>query len=116
MRKPIFLIHFLACIFLANAQENSQTADKNVVISNSKMEYRFVMGNAENPVQIKMEKSMVFTCESYRTNVPVAEFYNNYETIDDVDIYVDKSKKHGISPKYEYYRKHGIFYSDAHIC
>jgi len=116
MIKPIFLIFFLACLVQAYAQDNSQVADKNVVISNSKMEYRFVTGNAENPVQIKMEKSQVFTCESYRTDVPVTEFYNSYETIDDVDIYVDKSKKHGIVPRYEYYNVDGIFYSDAHIC
>ena len=116
MIRPLYFVLLLAGSIRLSAQNNSPGSHKNVVITNGKIEYRFVTGNSENPVQIKMEKSQVFTCESYRTEVSVGEFYNNYETIDDVDIYVDKSKKHGIVPKYDYYNVNGIFYSDAHIC
>ena len=73
-------------------------------------------GNAENPVQIKEESSRIYTCNSYRKDIPVVEFYNDINPIDDVDILVNGSKKHGIIPRYEYYNADGIFYSDAHVC
>ncbi len=44
------------------------------------------------------------------------ETYNDIESIDHVDIYVDESKKILIVPKYEDYNSNGIFYSDAHVC
>lgn len=46
----------------------------------------------------------------------MVEFYSDVETIDEVDIYVNDSKKNGIIPKYEYYNSDGVFYSDAHVC
>jgi transglutaminase-like putative cysteine protease len=38
------------------------------------------------------------------------------ERIDDIDIRVDDSKKHGIVPTNDYYSSEGIFYSDARVC
>ena len=73
-------------------------------------------GNSEHPVQIKEESSRIYTCNNYRTDIPVVEFYNDVVTIDDVDIYTNGSKKNGIIPKYEYYNSNGTFYSDAHVC
>lgn len=116
MIKPISTFFLLTLFLKISAQEDSQSPQKNIVISNSTIEYRFVTGNSDHPIQIKMESRQVFKCESYRTTMPVAEFYNNYETIDDVDIYINKSKKHDVVPKYEYYNVDGVFYSDAHIC
>ena len=116
MRKPVSAFFLLTLFLKISAQEDSQSPQKNIVISNSTIEYRFVTGNSDHPIQIKMESHQVFRCESYRTTMPVAEFYNNYETIDDVDIYINKSKKHDVVPKYEYYNADGVFYSDAHIC
>lgn len=115
MKKVVILILNLACVFFLSAQTSSDE-DKNIVISKSRKEYRFVKGNAENPVQIKEESSRIYTCNSYRKDIPVVEFYNDINPIDDVDILVNGSKKHGIIPRYEYYNADGIFYSDAHVC
>jgi transglutaminase-like putative cysteine protease len=117
----IFMKRFitLLCLALISAgatgQGNSQD-EKNAVISKSSRQFRFIKGDGINPVQIKELSSRTYACNSYRTSVPVAEFYNNVEKIEDVDIYVDGSKKHGIIPRYEYYSANDIFYSDAHVC
>lgn len=103
-------------ITLEVASQSETEDEKNIAILKSRREFKFVKGNTDNPVQIKEISTRVYTCNSYRTSMPVYEFYNNVETIDDVDILVDNSKKHGIIPKYDYYSADGIFYSDAHIC
>ena len=90
--------------------------EPNVVITNSKKEFKFVKGDGENPVQVKEENRRTYTCNSYRTDIGIVEFYSDVEKIDDVDIYVNDSKKTGIVPKYEYYNANGVFYSDAHVC
>jgi hypothetical protein len=115
MKKIILLSLVCTIPFLINAQSGPDD-DKNVVISLSKLEFKFVKGTAEHPVLIKEESRKTYACNSFRTDVVVAEFYNDIETVDDVDIEVDGSKKHGIKPKYEYYNSDGIFYSDAHVC
>lgn len=115
MKKIVTLTLNLACVFFLSAQTSSDE-DKNIVISKARKEYRFVKGNAENPVQIKEESSRIYTCNSYRKDISVVEFYNDINPIDDVDILVNGSKKHGIVPRYEYYNADGIFYSDAHVC
>lgn len=89
---------------------------KNVVISKSRKEFKFIKGTTENPVQVKQESRFTYACNSFRTEIPVVEFYNDVETIDDVDVYVNDSKKNGVVPKYEYYNTNGVFYSDAHVC
>jgi len=53
---------------------------------------------------------------NFRTVIPVAEFYDDKTSIDDVKIYVDGAKAKNVLPKYEYYSVDNIFYSDAHIC
>lgn len=115
MKKTIVLILlcFSGLTFFAQIGGDN---DKNVVISKCQREFKFVKGNTENPVQIRERSSRLYTCNNYRTDVQVAEFYNAYESIDDVSIYVNNSKKHNVSPNYEYYNADGIFYSDAHIC
>lgn len=114
MKKIGFFLVLVISVKIASAQNEDDP--KNVVILKSEKEFRFVRGNNEHPVQIKEISKTTYTCNSYRTDVPVAEFYNDMETIDDVSIHVDESKKHGIVPKYEYYNDNGIFYSDAHVC
>jgi uncharacterized protein YegL len=115
MKKIVILTLNLACVFFLSAQTSSDE-DKNIVISKARKEFRFVKGNAENPVQIKEESSRIYTCNSYRKDISIVEFYNDINPIDDVDILVNGSKKHGIVPRYEYYNADGVFYSDAHIC
>ncbi len=115
MKKIRLLALLLAVSGFIMAQPKTDE-DKNVVISKSKKEFRFVKGDAENPVQIKEETQRIFTCNSYRTDIAIVEFYNDKKKIDNVSIYVNDSKKHGIVPKYEYYNSDGIFYSDARVC
>lgn len=115
MKKNILLallfVHSLFCAAQTEADD-----DKNVVISKSTRVFKFVKGDASNPVQIKEESSRTYTCISYRTSIQVAEFYSDIEKIDDVAMYVSGSRKNTAFPKYEYYNVDGIFYSDAHVC
>lgn len=115
MKKLLIFCTLFGIVMQTTAQPGAED-EKNVTIIKSRREFRFVKGNATNPVQIKEISTRIYSCNSYRTSIPVVEFYNNVETIDDVDIRVDDSKKHGITPQYEYYTADGIFYSDAHIC
>ncbi len=98
------------------AAQSPDTDNKNIVISQSRKEFRFVKGPDETPVQVKEKSNRTYYCNSYRADIPVVEFYNDMERIDDVDILVDQSKKHGIIPKHDYYSSEGIFYSDARVC
>jgi len=112
-------IFFCILLFTSSQFLDAQTTpadDKNVVITSSKKEFRFIKGNTERPVQIKEETSRIYTCNNYRTDIPIVEFYSDVTSIDDVDIYTNGSKKNGITPKYEYYNSNGTFYSDAHVC
>jgi hypothetical protein len=115
MRKLLLFVLCISCQTMLNAQEN-QDDQKNVVISKSTRKFSFVKGDAEHPVQIKEESTRTYRCNSYRTEIPVVELYDDQETIDNVSILVAGSKKHGISPKHDYYQTEGIFYSDARIC
>ncbi|RYY61414.1 MAG: transglutaminase domain-containing protein [Chitinophagaceae bacterium] len=90
--------------------------DNNVRISESRREFRFVKGNSANPVQVQEQSTRTYYCNSYRTEIPIVEFYSDVEKIDDVEILVDQSRKHGVTPRYEYYNSDGIFYSDARVC
>jgi len=96
--------------------QDPKTDNKNIVISQSNKEFRFVKGNGDSPVQVKEKSTRTYFCNNYRTDIPVAEFYNDMERMDDVDILVDQSKKHGIVPTNDYYSSEGIFYSDARVC
>ena len=112
--KCVFALMLFACLSV-RAQTVSDD-DKNVVISKAKRAFKFVKGTADHPVQVKEETDRTYTCNNYRTDIPVVEFYNDVETMDDVNIYVSESRKHGIWPRYEYYNADGVFYSDAHVC
>src|SRR5688500_8140114 len=96
--------------------QSSETDNKNIVISQSRKEFRFVKGNGDSPVQVKEKNTRTYFCNDYRTDIPVAEFYNDMERMDDVNILVDQSRKHGIVPSNDYYSSDGIFYSDARVC
>src|SRR5215471_6058661 len=115
MKKISATICLLGLANVVLAQTNSGEGT-NIVISKCNREFNFVKGNSEHPVQIREESRRVYTCNSYRADVPITEFYSDVETIDDVDIRVNESKKNGISPKYDYYNADGVFYSDARVC
>jgi hypothetical protein len=90
--------------------------DSNVVISSAKDNYEFVYSKKDNGVKIEQAIHTTYLCNSFRTSVPVVEFYDDKTSIDEVKIYVDGSKAKYITPKYEYYSINNIFYSDAHVC
>jgi hypothetical protein len=113
MRKnPKTLLAALAFVSFAYGAEK----DSNVVISNAKISYSFDHNKKENSVTVKEEMTTTYNCMSYRTSVPIAEFYDDKTSIDDVKAYVDGSKARNVVPQYEYYSVNNIFYSDAHIC
>src|SRR5215467_9969067 len=107
MKKFTTTTCLMAFVCLLNAQTNSSD-DKNVVISKCSREFNFVKGKSDHPVQIKEESKRVYSCKSYRNDVLISELYSDIENIDDVDIYVNDSKKTGITPKYDYYSADGI--------
>ena len=115
MRIFQILTYVALSINILFAQAN-MAESKNVVISKSTREFRFVKGDREHPVQVKEETSRVFSCTGYRTEIPVTEFYDGMSTIDDVTVWVDDSRKNGVTPKFDYYSVNGIFFSDTRIC
>ncbi|MBX9784879.1 MAG: DUF3857 domain-containing protein [Chitinophagaceae bacterium] len=112
--SAIFCIVVLYAVSFAHLKHSEE--DANISILKSVRVFRFVKGTAENPVLIKEEHARTYTCKKYRTDVSFVELYNSIETIDEVNIRVDGSKRHGIEPAYEYYNRDGIFYSDEHVC
>lgn len=115
MKKFLLALILLNLSIFSKAQDN-ESGDNNITIKKSERTFTFVKGNGAHPVQIKEEDRKVYFCNNYRTEIPVVEFYNDMETIDDVDIYTNGSKKNGIFPKFDYYNPDGIFYSDARVC
>jgi transglutaminase-like putative cysteine protease len=115
MKISMLSLLLLTINSLAFAQ-SGYDIDGNVVISSSKRSFSFAKGNSDHPVQIKEESDRMYTCNNYRTDIPIVEFYSDVVSVDDVDIYTNGSRKNGIVPKYEYYDADGTFYSDAHVC
>lgn len=114
MRKLLLLLIFFSAANFLLAQDAE--TDNNITIQKSIREFRIVKGNDAHPVQIKEESQKIYFCNNYRTEIPVVEFYNDMTSIDDVKIFTNGSKKHGIVPMYDYYSADGIFYSDARVC
>ncbi len=115
MKRLLLIITLLNATTLLSAQDTEST-DNNITIKNSEREFRFVKGNDAHPVQIKEESHKTYYCNSYRTDIPIVEFYNDMVTINDVKILTNGSKRNGVTPKYDYYSANGIFYSDARVC
>ena len=112
-----YLIAVLIAAFpLFIVAQNTGEDNNNIVLSNVSRTFQFVKGNRDHPVQVREESQRTYYCNNYRSDVQVVEFYNDNETIDDLGITVNGSRRHGITAKYEYYSSAGIFYSDAHVC
>lgn len=114
--KKILLLTLLVAIGKLLFSQIGEEVDNNITISKSIQEFSFVKGDGAHPVQIKEESRKTYLCNNYRTDIPVLEFYNDMVKIEDVNILVNGSKKHGIIPQNEYYSVDGVFYSDARIC
>lgn len=78
--------------------------------------YEFVWQKSKGAVQVKQDLNTSYFCNSYRTSIPVAEWYDNETSIDGVDFTVDGKKTKDIKPQYSYYSVDDYFYSDEHIC
>ena len=91
MKQQLLLITILvfAC---KNSWANLPGKDSNVVISSSKEYYEFGFSKRNNMVQVTEKLNTVFYCSAYRTTVPVAEFYDERTSIDNVAIEVDGKK------------------------
>ncbi len=114
MRSTLLMAILLLSNLLLQAQEESE--ENNVVLTKVTRTFKFVAGNSENPVQVKEVSNRLYTCINYRSRAGFTEFYNDTETIDDVNILIDNSKKHNVYPKYDYYDVDGLFFSDARVC
>lgn len=109
-----FLINFTlfcSCTLLAFSQDDK----KNITIQNATEEYRFVKGNTVNPVQVKIKTNTTYSCNEYRTSLPVVEQYNEQIEINDVEVRINGDKLKNFRPATDYYSVDGIFYSDARI-
>ena len=76
MKLPVLMVVMLTITHTLTAQINPEDK-KNVVISKSVRQFSFVKGNSINPVQIKEESDRTYTCNNYRTDIPIVEFYND---------------------------------------
>jgi hypothetical protein len=109
----IFFLFFLPEIRAQEGDED-ENASRNIAITNYTREFRFETGTKDNPVVIKEVSTREYVCKSYRTQVTIAEFFDEEVTVDDINIQVD-SKRYNYKPTPEYYEIDGIFYSDAKV-
>jgi hypothetical protein len=105
---------FLLCFSVQHSF--AQDHDKNVVISKATESYAFVRGNKTNPVRVKQELSTRYACNDFRTALPIAEFYNDQVTLDDVEARADGDRLRNLKVVNDFYGSDGIFYSDARVC
>jgi len=105
-------------VLLANfCFAQTETLDnKNVTIPLSKDEYTFVYNKKQNRVEVKQTQFQSYLCNQIRILVPIAETYNNNVTIDNIEIRTNGFKNKSIIPKYDYYSRDDIFFSDVRIC
>ena len=115
MKYPFtFWVVLLCCVKVYAG--NIVAKDSNIVISSSKDVYEFVYDKSSNSVEVKETLATNYLCNNFRSSLQVVEFYNNEETIDNVDFSVDGKKPKDIKPIYSYYQIDDYFYSDAHVC
>jgi Transglutaminase-like superfamily/Domain of Unknown Function with PDB structure (DUF3857) len=106
----------LPAMLFFSLQAFTQADSKNISISSLKEKIEFEKGDKENPVLIRHSFETVYTCNEFRTNTQVVEFYNDEQSIDDVDIYVNDKKSTKYIPIHqEAYSSEGIFYSDQKV-
>jgi transglutaminase-like putative cysteine protease len=109
-------IFFTLFLLSVSSRSFCRDRDSNIVVSDSKELYEFVWQKSGNSVEVKQNINTSYFCNDYRTIVPIAEFYDNKTSIDDVDFTVDGKKPRDIRPQYSYYSVDDYFYSDEHVC
>jgi Transglutaminase-like superfamily/Domain of Unknown Function with PDB structure (DUF3857) len=118
MNKPLIAVKctvFIGMLLMVQAAF-PQSEDKNITITSLKEKIEFEKGDKQHPVLIKHSFETVYLCNDFRTSTDIVEFYNDQESIDDVDVFVNEKKVTKYIPVHqEYYSSQGIFYSDQKV-
>src|SRR5689334_16720922 len=100
MIKNLGISLLASCFFAINAYATK--ADSNIVIASARVDYNFEYNRKSNQVNIQQQSTTTYLCNSYRTTIPITEFYDDRSSIDEVKIYVNGSKARDIIPEYSY--------------
>ena len=93
-----------------------QEDSKNIIISSLKEKIEFEKGDKEHPVLIRHSTETVYLCNDFRSTTPIVESYDDEESIDEVDIFVNEKKvTKYVQVHREPYSSEGIFYSDQKV-
>jgi Transglutaminase-like superfamily/Domain of Unknown Function with PDB structure (DUF3857) len=112
IKHQTFLIGLLLAAKTAFPQDDS----KNIIISSLKEKIEFEKGDKEHPVLIRHSTETVYLCNDFRTATPIVESYDDEESIDDVDVFVNERKvTKYVQVHREPYSSEGIFYSDQKV-
>lgn len=112
IKHQTFLIGMLLAAKTALAQDDS----KNIIISSLKEKIEFEKGDKEHPVLIRHSTETVYLCNDFRSTTPIVESYDDEESIDDVDVFVNERKvTKYVQVHREPYSSEGIFYSDQKV-
>lgn len=104
------LVCCLTSLFFSSSPSFSQTKDDNVVITYREEVYTFEASNGN--LVIRETTNSNYSCLQMRERVQVAEFYNDYISIDNFRVKGLFSPK----PQYQQYTPNGVFYSDSKVC
>jgi transglutaminase-like putative cysteine protease len=114
-RLTMHQILFLG-LLLAAKTAFPQEESKNIIISSLKEKIEFEKGNKEHPVLIRHSTETVYLCNDFRSTTPIVESYDDEESIDDVDVFVNEKKvTKYVQIHREPYSSEGIFYSDQKV-
>jgi len=107
----------LITLFLQTLQAFSQSSThKDITIESLKEKIEFEKGTKSNPVLIKHSVETSYKCNDYCTSTLYVESFNDQESIEDVDIFVNGKKvTKNIAIQQEAYSSEGIFYSDQKV-
>ncbi len=112
IKHQTFLIGMLLAAKTALPQDDS----KNIIISSLKEKIEFEKGDKEHPVLIRHSTETVYLCNDFRSTTPIVESYDDEESIDDVDVFVNERKvTKYVQVHREPYSSEGIFYSDQKV-
>jgi Transglutaminase-like superfamily/Domain of Unknown Function with PDB structure (DUF3857) len=103
-------------LMLAAKTAFPQGDSKNIIISSLKEKIEFEKGDKEHPVLIRHSMETVYLCNDFRSTTPIVESYDDEESIDDVDVFVNEKKvTKYVQVHREPYSSEGIFYSDQKV-
>lgn len=103
------LLYLLLCF--CNIPAFAQTEEDNVIVTNKEVVFAFEL-NKKSGLFIDEKSTARYECTKEARNFVIAEFYNNYLEIKDIEV----SGLKGVKPQYQMYQKEGVFYSDTKVC